>query len=306
MSPPAADLFAGILPFVATAEARSFTRAAAALGVTPSAISKAISKLEAELGVRLLQRSARAVTLTHEGTLFYRECRNAVAGVRGARDAVAHTHQAPRGLLRVSLPLALGELVIMPALPRLLARHPGLSVETVLTDRHVDLVAERFDAVVRIGRPRPSELTRHRLPAVRWATVAAPAYLGRHPAPRRPEQLVEHNCLCFILPNGTPQPWQFKGRGGAAVRLAAAGNLASDHPGGLVAATLAGLGMLQAHRYIVAGALKEGRLVEVLADHAAPALPLALFFPASHARSPKVRAFVDAVDELLAATSPAT
>src|SRR4051812_40485548 len=130
MSP---DLFAGIMPFVATVEARSFTRAARTLGVTPSAVSKAITKLESELGVQLLVRSARVVSLTEEGASFYRECRNAVASVRIARESASQAQATPRGVLRVSLPLALGELVIMPALPRLLARHPGLSIETMLT-----------------------------------------------------------------------------------------------------------------------------------------------------------------------------
>jgi DNA-binding transcriptional LysR family regulator len=294
-----ADLFAGIMPFVATAEARSLTGAAQRLGVTPSAVSKAIARLEAELGVRLLNRTARAVTLTEEGTLFYRESRNAVAGVRSAREVVAQRQETPRGTLRVSLPLALGELVIMPALGRLLAQFPGLTIEASLTDRWVDLTAETTDVVVRIGRPVQSGLARRRLPPVRWTTVAAPSYLSRRGTPRRPEDLVEHNCLQFILPRGVPQPWRFQRAAGPPAVIGVQGNLASDHPGGLVQAALAGLGLLQVHRYIVAHAVAEGRLVEVLAADAPPGLPMGVFFPNGQARSPKVRAFVDAMVELL-------
>lgn len=297
--PIAAALFAGVMPFVATAEARSLTGAARRLGVTPSAVSKAIARLEAELGARLLNRTARTVTLTDEGTLFYRECRSAVAGVSSARAALADAQGSPRGMLRVSLPVALGELVIMPALGRLLGRFPGLSLEALLTDRLVDLTAENVDVVVRIGRAMPSGLARRRLPSVRWVTVASPAYLARRRAPVVPQDLAEHNCLQFILPKGVPQPWSLRSQAAPSAPVTTRGNLSSDHPGGLVQAALAGLGLLQVHRYIVAHALREGRLVEVLEDHAPPALPANLLFPTARARSPKVRAFVDAVSELL-------
>src|SRR3954469_18168533 len=129
MSVSSAELFAGIMPFVATVEGLSLSRAARFLGVTPSAVSRAIMKLESDLGARLLNRTPRALTLTPEGTIFYRECQAAVGGVRHAREAVSHALESPRGLLRVSLPLALGELIVMPALPRLLAGHAGLSIE---------------------------------------------------------------------------------------------------------------------------------------------------------------------------------
>lgn len=300
--PVTSDLFAGILPFVATAEARSLTGAGRRLGVTPSAVSKAIARLESELGVRLMNRTARAVTLTDEGMVLYRESLNAVAAMRNAREAVGQRQGTARGTLRVSLPLALGELVIMPALGPLLARFPGLHIEASLTDRPVDLTAENFDVVVRIGRfARATGLARRTLPPVRWATVAAPSYLARRGTPLRPGDLGEHNCLQFILPRGVPQPWHFSSGAGSSAAVTVRGNLASDHPGGLLQATLAGLGLLQVHRYIVAHAIAQGRLVEVLAEHQPPPLPTAVFFAAGRGRSPKVRVFVDAMVDLFAA-----
>jgi len=301
MSKSNADLFASVMPFVATVEQHSLTRAAQMLGVTPSAVSRAIARLESDLGAHLLNRTARTVTLTDEGTLFYRECQNAVVGMRRARDAISHSQTSPSGLMRISLPLALGESVVMPALPRLLVAHAGLSIEAILTDRCVDLAAENFDAVLRIGEQRNSNLRVHRLPPVRWSTVASPAYLSRQGVPHRPEDLRQHNCLQFILPTGVPQPWQFKVRGGKVARIATHGNLASDNPRGLLHATLAGYGMLQTHGYQVATAVVEGRLVEVLKEFAAPPLPLAILFLPGRERSPKTRAFIAAITELLSA-----
>jgi len=301
MSASTADLFVGIVPFVATAELRSVSQAARKLGITPSSVSRAITRLETELGIRLLHRTPRTVTLTPEGELFYRECQLAVAGVRNARAAVSAALAAPRGRLRVSLPLALGELVVMPALPRLVSRHPGLSIEAIITDRYVDLASENIDAVVRIGAPRSTGLKRHRLPAIRWATVASPAYLAARGTPRSPDELVHHNCLHFVLPNGTTQAWQFASRRGVA-RIATAGNLASDHPGGLLQAALAGLGLVQVHAYTAASALADGRLVEVLADAAPPALPMAVLYAAGRERSANIRAFVEEMVELTSRT----
>jgi len=301
MTAATTDLFAGVMPFVATAEARSVTRAARLLGVTPSAISRALTKLESELGVRLLVRTARTVALTPEGELLYRDCQAAVAGVRHAKQAVSAALVSPRGALRVSLPLALGELVVMPALPRLVARHPGLTIEAMLADRFVDLAAENVDAVVRIGEPRSTGLKRHALSPVRWSTVASPSYLAARGEPRTPDELAQHNCLHFILPAGTTQPWQLSTKRGV-VKVPTRGNLASDHPGGLVQAALAGLGLLQAHAYTVAAAIADGRLVEVLADHAPPPLPMAVLYPAGRGRSPNIRAFVAAMVELTSST----
>ena len=301
MSKRNADLLANVMPFVMTVEERSLTRAAQILGVTPSAISRAITKLESDLGVRLLNRTPRAITLTQEGTLFYRECQNAVAGVRKARDAVSQAQRSPTGAMRVSLPLALGERVVMPALPRLLAAHPGLSIEAILTDRYVDLAAEKFDAVLRIGPQRNSDLRIHPLPPVRWCTAASPAYLARQGVPHRPEDLRHHNCLRFVLATGASQPWLFKARGGKVARFVVEGNLASDNPHGLLEAALAGFGMIQAHSYLVAIAISEGRLVEVLKEFAAPPLPLAILFPPGRERSPKTRAFIEAMTELVSA-----
>src|SRR4051812_11032083 len=209
MKDGSADLFSGVVPFVTAAEAQSFRVAARKLGLTPSAVSKAITRLEARLGLRLLQRSSRKVSLTEEGEAFLRGCQEAVLSVRSAEERVLQVQRAPRGRLTVSLPLLLGKLVVLPALRRFCERYPELSVHASLTDRVVSLADENVDAVVRVGSLSDSRASARKLRDVRWVTVAAPTYLARHGIPRTPDELALHNCLKFVLPNGTVQEWEF-------------------------------------------------------------------------------------------------
>src|SRR6478609_6230594 len=159
-----ADLFSGVLPFVTAAEAQSFRVAARKLGLTPSAVSKAITRLEARLGLRLLNRTSRSVSLTEEGEAFLRGCREAVVSVRSAEA---------RGRPTISLPLLLGKLVVLPALKQFCDRYPALAVHASLTDRVLSLADENVDAVVRVGKVSNSRLSARKLRDVRWVTVAA-------------------------------------------------------------------------------------------------------------------------------------
>src|SRR6478609_6766506 len=235
-----ADLFSGVLPFVTAAEAQSFRVAARKLGLTPSAVSKAITRLEARLGLRLLNRTSRSVSLTEEGEAFLRGCQEAVMSVRTAEERVLQAHRAPRGRLTISLPLLLGKLVVLPALKQFCERYPALSLHVSLTDRVLNLADENVDAVVRVGTLPDSRLSARKLRDVRWVTVAAPAYLEQRGIPRTPAELALHNCLKFVLPNGTVQEWEF-GAGSAAVPTP--GSLFCDHGEGLIEAACAGLGV---------------------------------------------------------------
>jgi DNA-binding transcriptional LysR family regulator len=173
------DLFAGVVPFVTTAELRSFRAAARSLGLTPSAVSKAITRLEAKLGVRLLNRTSRSVSLTDEGQAFLAACQEAVSGVRAAEERVAVAARSTRGRLSLSLPLILGKVVILPALKRLSDRHPALVVDASLTDRFVSLTEENLEAVVRVGAVENERLVMRRLRSVAWVTVERrPARVG--------------------------------------------------------------------------------------------------------------------------------
>ena len=295
------DLFSGVVPFVTTAEALSFGAAARKLGLTPSAVSKAITRLETKLGVRLLNRTSRSVSLTDEGHTFLRASQEAVANLRTAGAQLSLGAREPRGTLLVSLPLMLGKLVILPALQRLNERYPALVVQATLTDRFVSLAEENLDAVVRIGTLPNSRLAVHKLRRARWVTVASPVYLARRGVPRTPLDLSAHNCLKFLLPNGLTREWEFSAKGGPtpSQTVVTRGTLIADHGEGLVEAALAGLGIFQAHDYVVSEALARGRLVEILADYKSPGPPISLLLSPGKRSSPKVRAFAHLVQELL-------
>ena len=202
MSP---ELFRGVVPFVAVAEALSFRAAAARLGVSPAAVSKAVQTLEAELGVVLLNRSTRAVSLTREGTLFFERCRQAVAAVLGAREAIEPARRQPEGELVVSLPFVLTALVAR-GLEVLRARYPKLTFRVLVTDRLSQLNDEAVDVALRIGPLADSTLVARSLRKTRLVTLASPAYLSRRVAPRRLEELASHDCLVLVGPNGKPAP----------------------------------------------------------------------------------------------------
>lgn len=299
MNGSSADLFSGVLPFVSAAEAKSFREAARKLGLTPSAVSKAITRLEARLGLRLLNRSSRTVTLTEEGEAFLRGCQEAVASVQRAEERVLHAQRAPRGRLTVSLPLLLGKLVVLPELKRFCEQYPALSVHASLTDRVLSLADENIDAAVRVGSLADSRLSARKLRDVRWVTVAAPAYLARHGTPRTPDELARHNCLKFVLPGGTVQEWLFEAPGAESASVTTHGSLFCDHGEGLIEAACAGLGVFQAHDYSVAAPLATGHLVEVLADFATAGPPISLLVAPGKRSAPKVRAFVEFMLETL-------
>lgn len=304
MSAAPTELFQGVVPFVAVAEARSVRGAARALGITPGAVSKAVTRLEASLGVRLLDRSARAVRLTGEGEAIFAQLREAVARGLAARDLAQHAAERPRGVVRVSAPSVLGRAVLAPALPRLYDRYPELVVELGLTDRRVGFAAEDVDVAVRIGDLGASEARARRVATTRWIVVASPAYLARHGAPRAPADLAAHQCLRFRGPAGRPLAWSFAGRRGrrlAPPRLG--GRLVADDGDALLAAAIAGVGLVQAIDFMVRAPVADGRLVEVLGDHVAAGPSIHVLSAPHRGSAPRVRAFVDfAADAIRAAT----
>lgn len=231
------DLFRGVVPFVAVAEEKSFRRAAARLGVSPAAVSKAIQVLETALGVCLMTRNARSVTLTSEGELLLARCLQAVTAVQGARTALDPTRQVPRGELVVSAPSVVTPL-LAPAVALLRARHPGLTVRWMVTDRLSRLGEEGVDVAVRVGTLPDSTLVARRLRRTRLVTVASPAYLHRQGTPARVDDLAGHSCLVLQGPNGKPRPWLFTS-GPRPVPAA----VLTDHGPALVDAALAGLGV---------------------------------------------------------------
>jgi len=283
-----AQLFGGVLPFVRVAEEGSFRGAAVRLGVTPAAVSKAIARLERELGAALFQRTSRTVTLTPEGAAFLPRCRDALASLEAGRAIVSAARRRPRGEVHLSLPFILGDLVI-PALPELSARHPALSFRVSMTDRLVRLADERVDVAVRIGPLPDSTAVARRLRATRWVTVAAPALVGRWGEPTRPEELAAMPCLRFVAPNGRARPFVFADGG----ELDVDGPLVIDQGEHLLRAAVAGLGVAQVLDFMVGEHLRAGRLVELLPAVAATGPEVHALSPPERSRTPNARALVE-------------
>lgn len=292
------DPFDGIVPFVAVVETGSFQKAATQLGVTPSAVSKAIARLEREVGVRLLHRSSRSVSATTEGEGFSIACRDVVDRMRAARATLDDARRTPRGRLRVSVPTVLGARIVA-ALPALIADHEGLQIDVVTTDRFVQLVDERVDVAIRVGALEDSTNVARRLRTTDLVTVAARSYLARAGAPRTPSALSAHACLAFVLPSGTTQPWFFRKKD-RRWKTTIEGAFRMNHGEELLAAAVAGLGIAQAPEVMVADALARGELVRVLEGYTAPGPSVFAVIAPGRARSAIVRAFVEFVRATLA------
>lgn len=283
----------GMLAFVRAAEARSFTAAARALGISPSGVSKAISRLEAAFSVRLMHRTSRSVTLTPEGSAFYERCRQIVAELEDAEQHLSAVRQLPRGRLRITLPLSLGRLYLARLLPEFLARFPEVEVQASATDRMVDLVEEGFDVAVRLGEPPDSRLVARQLLAGTLVTCAAPSYLERYPVPKRPEELSTHNCIRFVVPStGIARDWLFRSRD-KTYSVPVTGNLMLDHAECLVEAATAGTGIIQISSYVTGPAIEAGLLCPVLCEYQVVSPAMWVIYPQNRHLTPRVRVFVD-------------
>jgi DNA-binding transcriptional LysR family regulator len=296
------DRLTSIIAFMRAADAGTFAGAAAAIGVNGSAVSKSVGRLESHLGVRLFQRTTRALTLTDDGRAYYERCARVLADLDEAEAAMSQRSQSLRGGLAVDLPVALGRLYVAPALPDFLRSHPELELVATLNNRFVDLVAEGYDAVVRIGAVGDSSLVGRRLVAVPAVVCASPAYLAEMGTPERPKDLARHRCITFVAgPSARPWPWRFAADGAdrRTVELAVGGPLRLNSAEAAIDAAVAGMGLVQVHAYLAAPALATGRLCAVLQDHApTDSADLWVLYPSSRHLSPKVRAFVDFITDL--------
>jgi DNA-binding transcriptional LysR family regulator len=257
----------GLVAFVRTVDAGSFSGASRMIGSTQSAVSKSVARLEHRLGVRLIQRSTRVLSLTTEGQAYYERVAPLLRAIDQAED-VLQVASAAKGLLRVSAPQEFGRMLIAAWAPEFLARHPGLKLELNITDRNVDLIREGYDLVVRMGALRDADLHSRKLADLRWVLVASPTYLANHGWPKTIEDLRTHACICYLTA-GRPWPFAF-GNGESVVPV---GSFDTDDSGSIRQAALASGGIAYQLRMTVTDYLKDGRMVEVLPDVAMPTLP---------------------------------
>jgi DNA-binding transcriptional LysR family regulator len=293
-------LLAGISVLSAVVESGSFIRAGEAVGLTPSGVSRAVARLEGRVGVRLFDRTPRAVTLTDEGRRFHARVMPLLAGLEDAASEAAGAVASVRGRLRVNLDPWVARLVLAPALPAFLEKHPALSIELVVRDTLGELIAEGFDAAVRFGEPELSGLVARKLLETRILTCAAPDYLARHGAPEHPRDLERHECLMFRDPlTGRPFDWEYR-RGAEVIAIKARGRLVVNDLATKLALCAAGNGIAQTIELGLAPMFASGALVQVLRDWADERFPLYAYYPSRHLPPAKVRAFMDFVVETVA------
>lgn len=279
--------------FAKVVDANGFGKAAMQLGLTRSAVSKHVSRLEAGLGVKLLHRSTRAMSLTEAGQAVYLQCAQLVQAAQAAESVAANLAVAPRGTLRVSTSVAFGQRCLLPLLPGLLAHYPELRVDVVLLDRFVDLAEEGFDVVLRLTDQPPETLAVRHLAQVRFVLCAAPEYLAQRGQPERPEDLAEHNCICQGHPK-VLRDWRFTGPNGE-VTQRVDGNALVNGSEAVRHLLIAGLGCSILPDFAVLDDLRTGRLVNLMPGYRALGNfnnVYALYQP-SRQGNPKVRAFID-------------
>lgn len=296
-------LLGGISVLAAVVETGNFVRAAEMLRLTPSGISRAVARLEARVGVRLLDRTPRAVSLTHEGRRFHAQVAPLLAGLEEATSEAADAAHAVRGRLRVNADPWFARLVLAPRLSAFLTAHPQLSLELLVRDTLGDLVSEGFDVAVRFGEPEPSGLIARKLLETRILTCAAPAYLARCGRPRHPRDLVRHECLLFRDPvTGRPFAWEFR-QAGKVLEVKVTGRLVVNDLATKIAACAAGQGITQTLEFGIDELLAGGDLVQILTDWAEERFPLYAYHHSRYLPPAKVRAFLDFV---LASLAPPT
>ena len=277
--------------FIAVMEAGSFVGGAKHLGTSSGQASKFVSRLETELGVRLLNRTTRSVSPTEAGQAYYNRLRPLVEELEALDLEIRNISQAPRGRLRVTAPLTFGILELTPALNDFAARYP-VELDVSFSDRVANVVDKGFDLALRIGQPSDSSLVIRKLCSVRIVAVAAPAYLDRHPAPENPADLGRHDCI--IDTNfREPHRWPFGGAAGATVT----GRLRFSNAEACLHAAAAGLGIACVPAFVAGDAIRAGRVVRLLQDFETPPYDVHLLYPHSRYLATKVRLLVDALVE---------
>lgn len=285
------DSLNGFMVFVQVAETRSFVAAGRLLGVSASAVGKSVARLEEKLGVRLFHRSTRSVSLTAEGVLFLERSRRILAEIEAAELELSQASSAPRGRLRVSLPLV--SSLLLPVLGEFMRDYPAIELDLDFTDRLVDVIEEGFDAVVRTGDPVDSRLSARRLGAFGSMLVAAPDYLARRGTPNTPADLLQHTCLHYRFPNsGKLEPWALR-RAPSEPELPLPTSMICNNIETRVCFALQGLGIAYLPDFSIREPLADGRLRAILTDHVQRTGVFHVLWPASKHPSPKVRAFVD-------------
>ena len=278
--------------FVRAVETGGFSAAARDIGLTPSALSKLVTRLEDRLGARLLQRTTRRLQLTAEGEAFYARARPILSAMDEAEAEVTQAGASPRGLLRLHCGSAFGMHQLAPAIPRFQALHPEVEMDITISDQPLGAMEEGVDLAIRIGPLDESSMVARRICNLQRVICAAPGYLQRRGTPRTPDDLQQHNCL-WITSLPALRRWPFDTDDGIRV-VHVGGNVAANNAETVLQLAVAGVGITRLTDVIVGDAIRSGKLVPILTDwHHVEPVPLFATYPSGRNLSPKVRAMVD-------------
>jgi LysR family transcriptional regulator, regulator for bpeEF and oprC len=284
--------------FVRVVETGGFTRAADVMNMPKATVTTLVQNLESHLGVKLLNRTTRRVSVTPDGAAYYERCVRILTDVEETESVLARAKSTPHGRLRVDVSGAFGRRFLIPALPDFFARYPEIRLEVGCSDRQVDLIEEGVDCVVRAGEQPDSTLVARRLGMIEFMTCAAPGYLERYGAPKHPNDLAQHRFInYFSAKTGRFFEWEFT-RNDERIVLNLTAHVAFNDAEALFVAGVSGLGVMQTGEVLAREAIKRGALVRILPDWQTNSLPLYVMYPQNRHLSAKVRAFADWVAEL--------
>ena len=285
--------------FVRVVETGGITRAADSLGVPKATATTLIQKLEAGLGVRLLNRTTRRVSVTPDGAAYYDRCVAILGLVRDTEESLGKQHATPRGRLRVDVPTLMARSVFVPALPLFFARYPDIELALASSERRADLIEEGIDCAVWSGEIEESNYVARRVGFLYFATCAAPSYLAQHGRPQHPNDLAKHKCINHFSPRtGKVADWVFS-KGGVRVQTSLQGYVALEDENSYVAAAEAGLGIAQIPAFVLKESMERGSLDLVLGDWFPEPSPLYVVYPQHRHLSGRIRVFVDWVAQML-------
>jgi DNA-binding transcriptional LysR family regulator len=289
------DRLASMAAFVKAAEVGSFAAAASALGISPQMVAKHVTWLESRLGARLLNRTTRRQSLTDIGKAYYDRCKVVLGDVDWADSLAEEAKGAPRGRLRVNVPVSFGTHSLTPVIGSYLRQYPKVEVDLVLSDRFVDLVEEEFEAVFRIGPLADSSLMARELAPFRIVACASPDYLHKKGVPAAPVDLEAHECLVYAPISGpTVSDWHFV-RGEENYKVEVKHRLQVNDAKALLVAALDGFGIAFIAEDLAREGLRSGRLIKVLPDYETPSRPIHLIYHPDRRQTPKLKSFISVV-----------
>jgi LysR family transcriptional regulator for bpeEF and oprC len=292
------DRFEAMEIFTRVVEANSFTKVSESLDLPRAKVSRTIQALEEHVGVRLLNRSTRQVSVTEDGAAFYERCVTILADVADAESSLSNKRENPAGTIRVDTSGTLARALLLPALDDFYRQYPQIDVRLGLADRNIDLIQDGVDCVIRMGTPEESSLVARRIGLARIVTCASPAYLEKFGAPTTLEELAEHRAVNYVSArSGKTFPFEYEVSGDIE-RVQMKSTLAVNDGSVYISAAVLGHGIIQPSRFMVAELIEQGALQEILGNYTSPGTPLSVLYAHRRNLSSRLRAFIDWVSEL--------